>query len=161
MSFIIRDAVDADSAGVIRLIADIFDEYDGMVLNVDHEEPELRAPASSFERFWVLERAGEVCGSIACTHEGDHVELKKLYLAKGVRGQGWGSRLIRRVHRDVVRHTLRDGARGLRASRLRALVAHAGSQRPVAHDRVPIHEDGPHKTRPSIPPATVITWPVT
>jgi len=94
VSFIVRDAVDADSEGVIRLIGDIFDEYDGMILDVDREEPELRAPASSFERFWVLERGGAVCGSIACTHEGDHLELKKMYLAKGVRGQGWGRRFI-------------------------------------------------------------------
>ena len=92
--FIVRDAVDADSKGVIRLIADIFDEYEGMILDVDREEPELRALASSFERFWVLERGGEVCGCIACTHKGDHLELKKLYHAKGVRGRGLGSRLI-------------------------------------------------------------------
>jgi putative acetyltransferase len=106
---IVRDAVDADSEGVIRLIAEIFDEYEGMILDVDTEEPELRAPASSFERFWVLERDGAVCGSIACTRKGDHLELKKMYLAKGVRGQGWGRRFIELVE---------DHARAVGVSRI-------------------------------------------
>ena len=55
----LRPATDDDSAGVIALIARVFAEYPGCVLDVDREEPELRAPASSFDRFWVVEENEE------------------------------------------------------------------------------------------------------
>ena len=38
----LRAVVDGDSAGLIRLIAAVFAEYPGCVLDVDREEPELR-----------------------------------------------------------------------------------------------------------------------
>ena len=70
-----RPATDDDSAGVIDLIARVFAEYPGCVLDVDREEPELRTPASSFDRFWVVEENGTVVGCIACALHGDVVEL--------------------------------------------------------------------------------------
>ena len=89
---IIREARDDDSAGVIDLIARVYAEYPGNVLDVDVEEPELRAPASRFERFWVADRAGEVVGCVGLVvrdgEGGSVVELKKLYLAPSVRGSG-------------------------------------------------------------------------
>ena len=81
MEVLLREAVDADSAGVIALVARVFAEYPGCVLDVDGEEPDLRAPASSFDGFWVLEGDGEIVGSVALTiRDGDRVELRKLYL---------------------------------------------------------------------------------
>jgi putative acetyltransferase len=97
----LRDARDADAAGVIRLVADCFAEYPGCVLDVEREEPELLAPASSFERFWVLEADGEVVGCCGlATHAGEAgpvVELKKMYLRRDHRGAGLAERLAAKV----------------------------------------------------------------
>jgi putative acetyltransferase len=90
----IRTGIDADSGGVIRVIAGVFAEYEGCVLDVDSEEPELRTPASSFERFWVVESKGEIQGCIACVSRDGFVELKKLYLDASVRGGGFARTLV-------------------------------------------------------------------
>ena len=97
----LRDARDTDSAGVIALIARIFAEYPGCVLDVDREEPELRAPATLYDRFWVLDQDGEVLGCSACAMGSDIVELKKIYLDRRLRGEGWGRRLIERVEQEA------------------------------------------------------------
>lgn len=98
---VLRDARDDDSEGVIRLVAEVFAEYPGCVLDVEAEEPELLAPAASFDRFWVLEAEGEVVGTCACAvHERDGetvVELKKMYLRRDLRGQGHAERLAAKV----------------------------------------------------------------
>ena len=99
----LRPATDADAEAVIDLIARIFTEYPGCVLDVDGEEPELRTPASSFDRFWVAERDGAVVGCIACGRRGDLVELKKLYVDKDARGEGLARRLV-----DLVEQAARD-----------------------------------------------------
>lgn len=92
----IRAARDDDAAGVIALIAAVYAEYPGNVLDVEVEERGLLAPASSFERFWVLERDGQVVGCIAAVtrQPGRRLELKKCYVAPELRGQGWGRRLM-------------------------------------------------------------------
>jgi len=110
---IIREARDDDSAGVIDLIARVYAEYPGNVLDVDGEEPELRAPASRFERFWVADRAGEIVGCVALVTRdregGPVVELKKLYLAPSVRGSGLARELT-----DLVEGRAREvGARAI------------------------------------------------
>jgi len=97
----LRDARDTDSAGVIALIAGVFAEYPGCVLDVDLEEPELRAPATHYDRFWVLEQDGEIVGCSACSLSGRVVEMKKIYLDRCLRGQGWGRRLIERVEQEA------------------------------------------------------------
>jgi len=97
----LREARDTDSAGVIALIARVFAEYPGCVLDVDREEPGLRAPATHYDRFWVLEQGGEVVGCAACSIAGPVVEMKKIYLDRRLRGQGWGRRLIERVEREA------------------------------------------------------------
>lgn len=95
----IRPARDDDAAGIIRLIEAVFAEYPGNVLDVDGEEPGLRRPASSHDGFWVLEAGGEVLGCSALVlrtaDDGRTVgELKKIYLARSMRGRGFGRRLI-------------------------------------------------------------------
>ncbi len=96
----LRQARDEDSAGIIALIASCYAEYPPNVLDVDGEEPELRQPASKFAAFWVLvDEAERVFGSIALAPYPQRkvVELKKCYVAKTLRGQGWGRRLIEQV----------------------------------------------------------------
>jgi len=89
----IRPASDADSAGVIAVIAGVYAEYPGCVLDVDREEPALRTPASSFDRFWVVEEGGRVGGCVGVSL-GETAELKKLYLDAALRGKGLGRELI-------------------------------------------------------------------
>jgi len=98
---VVRPASDADAAGVIALIAGVFEEYPGCVLDVDREEPDLRAPASRFERFWVAEEGGAVVGCIACAARDGSMELKKLYVARAARRKGLGSRLVALVEDEA------------------------------------------------------------
>jgi putative acetyltransferase len=101
----LRRARNEDSEGVIDLIARVFAEYEGCVLDVDLEEPELRTPADSFTRLWVLVEGDRVlgCGGLVDCGEG-RVELKKLYLDPSVRGEGHAERfseLIEEYARSV------------------------------------------------------------
>lgn len=89
----IRPASDADSAGVIAVIARAYAEYPGCVLDVEREEPALKTPASSFDRFWVVEEGGRVGGCVGVSL-GETAELKKLYLDAALRGRGLGRELI-------------------------------------------------------------------
>jgi len=122
----IRPATDADSAGVIALIARVFSEFEGCVLDVDREEPGLRAPASTYDRFWVVEEDGAVVGCCACSLRPGVVELKKMYLDRAVRGHGLGRRLIELVE-AVARGT--DAACVELWSDTRFTVAHAVYER--------------------------------
>lgn len=117
----IRPATDADSAGVIGVIGRAYAEYPGCVLDVDREEPALKAPASSFDRFWVVEDEGQVAGCVALA-SGDPAELKKLYLDARLRGRGLGRRLIELVEQAA----LAGGSRGIELwSDTRFTTAHA------------------------------------
>lgn len=94
----LRPARNEDSEEVIALIARVFAEYEGCVLDVDLEEPELRTPGESFTRFWVFVRGEEIVGCGGLSDHGDGVvELKKLYLDPGVRGAGHARELAARV----------------------------------------------------------------
>ncbi len=98
-------ARDDDEAGLIALIGDVFTEYDGCVLDVDGEMPELRGIATWFAahdgRFWVAEsETGAVVGCVgiapAATEPGG-AELKKFYVAKDWRAIGVGRALWEHV----------------------------------------------------------------
>ena len=96
---ILREARDDDADGVIALVDRVYREYEGCVLDVDGEEPELRSPASSFDGFWVVEKDGEIVGScgyslVDTNHEERLFEIKKVYLDRMLRGQGIGRHLI-------------------------------------------------------------------
>ena len=102
----LRPARDDDADGVIALIAAVFAEYPGNVLDVDGEEPGLRAPASSYRGFWVVERDRRILGCAAHAWDPDHpagptLELKKIYLDRSLRGHGWGRRLIDAAEADA------------------------------------------------------------
>ncbi len=97
----VRPARDEDAAGLINLIGAVWSEYPGCVLDVDREEPDLRAIASAYEKrrgaFWcALDPAGALVGSAGLVPLGapDRFELKKLYVARSHRGTGLGSRLL-------------------------------------------------------------------
>ncbi len=101
----LRRARNADSDGVISLIARVFTEYEGCVLDVDLEEPELRNPVESFTRFWVLAREEEILGCGGLDDHGEGVvQLKKLYLDPSVRGGGYArviAQLVEKYARSV------------------------------------------------------------
>ena len=85
-------------------ITRIFLEYPGCVLDVDKEEPDLRTPASSFDRFWVADRDGAVLACIACALKDDVAELKKLYVDRSVRGEGVARELVALVEQEARGH---------------------------------------------------------
>jgi putative acetyltransferase len=103
----IREALDSDSERLIRLIAEVFAEYPGCVLDVDGEMPQLRRPASAFAewggRLWVAERGDLIEGCVGFTAQGSVAELKHLYVASRARGRGLGGRLCELVEKEAAR----------------------------------------------------------
>ena len=105
---LIRPAVDADGAGIARLIAAVFGEYDGCPF-VLAEFPELAAPASHYEkrggRLFVAEQDGTIVGSFAVSSpDGDGVfEINKVYLDRDQRGSGLAHRLYDTAIDEVTR----------------------------------------------------------
>lgn len=98
MDAFLRRIEDRDGPDLIRLLGGVFAEYPGCVLDVDAEEPWLRAPASALERGWVVEHEGHARGCIALTTREDGVVmLRKCYLDARLRGRGWGRRLVQQV----------------------------------------------------------------
>ena len=107
----IRPAVDADGAGIARLIAAVFDEYDGCPF-VIAEFPELAAPASHYEkrggRLFVAEDKGAIVGTFAISSpdEDGVFEINKVYLDREWRGSGLAQELYATAIEEVCR---RDG----------------------------------------------------
>ena len=99
----IRPATDGDSAAIIALIEGVFSEYEGCVMDLDGIDVDLLTPASSLDRFWVIEEDGAIVGTGACTFHGDHVELKKMYLDGAHRGRGHARTLV-----ELVEQTARE-----------------------------------------------------
>lgn len=104
---IVREASDDDAEHVIALIREVYDEFQGCVLLVDEEEPELKAPATAFKklggRFWVAECRGRICGTIALTPTDAPriARLGKLYVSDAARGRGLGETLCQLVERTA------------------------------------------------------------
>lgn len=102
----LRPVSDADADAIIELIGTVWAEYPGVILDVDAEEPWMRAPASYYEQageLWVVPspRSG---GLLACVGWRPHpggAELKSLYVSADARRQGWGSRLVHFIERRV------------------------------------------------------------
>ena len=110
---LLRPARDEDGDDLIRIMASAYAEYEGCVLDVDREEPDLRAIATAFAArsggFWVAERRGRPVG-MAGGHpvapsdgRGTAWELKKLYVDRSARGAGLGTRLVGLVEGAAVR----------------------------------------------------------
>ncbi|MEO1224058.1 MAG: GNAT family N-acetyltransferase [Pseudomonadota bacterium] len=97
-----RSARNDDADDLIALIGGCFAEYQGCILDVDGEIPELRRIASYAERrggaFWSVERNSVVVACVgAMPAAGGGVELVKLYVRADQRGNGLGRRLIGQV----------------------------------------------------------------
>ncbi len=108
----LRQATDADSPGIIALIDRCFRDYENCILDVEHEEPALLTPSTSFDGFWVVLDDGQVVGTIACADRRDAddvpiVELKKLYLHPRTRGRGIASVLVALIEERGRRHGMR------------------------------------------------------
>ncbi len=96
---VLRAARDADGPGVIAVVAAVYAEYPGCVLDVEAEAPELKAPASAYARrsgrFWVAAVEAQILGCVACTPAPrDGLEMEKLYVARAARRYGLGTRLL-------------------------------------------------------------------
>jgi len=107
----VRPATDDDAPGLIVLVGTCFAEFEGCVLDTEHEMAHLRAVASHFSavsgRVWVAEAAGGVVGSVACRPMAEGggdvaLHLQLLYVAAGARRRGLGSRLVSLVEREAL-----------------------------------------------------------
>lgn len=99
----LRPGRDNDGEGFVRLITDCWSEYPGCIMDLDGENPELRALASYFTAhggaLWAAEDGGEIVGMVA-THPLDEPvewELCRMYVAAGLRGSGLAHRLAEAV----------------------------------------------------------------
>lgn len=99
----IRLALDSDSRALRALIRRIFADYPNCVLDVEHEERDLLAIRSAFERkfgtIWVVEAEGEVvgCGGVVRGKDDALAEVRKLYVQQEHRRMGIARRLCDRI----------------------------------------------------------------
>ena len=95
-----RPVTQADTNAVIRLIGEVWAEYD-CVLDTDIEEKHLLDPGTYFRSrggdFWVVEEDGRIVATVAVMFEDGVPELKSLYVAREGRRKGLGERLTRMV----------------------------------------------------------------
>ena len=101
MNVVIRSVRDKDADGLIRLIDVCWSAYEGCVLDVDAEEPQLRAMWSYFDarggEYWVAEDedgAVVAAGGWAPATDPDGIEIHKLYVLAALRRQGIARRLV-------------------------------------------------------------------
>lgn len=127
---VIREARDDDSRGICEVIKGCFEEYPGCFFEMS-EMPELLSPRTSARavsgRMWVAEDDGQV-GAVAgvAPSAGGLFELKKLYVAAGLRRRGLARMLISLVENFAREH----GARGVHLwSDTRFATAHAVYER--------------------------------
>lgn len=100
-SFTIRPYEPEDRPGVINAIKSVYDEY-RYEIDFDTFDRDLADILSAYQdsggEFWVLTEEATVVGMIGVIPtEGDTCELRRLYLIKSYRGQGWGSKLVQRL----------------------------------------------------------------
>jgi GNAT superfamily N-acetyltransferase len=97
----LRPVRDDDGPALERLITGCWAEYPGCVMDVDNEEPWLRAPATAYaEKGGALWVTGDLQACVGIRPLADRVaELKSLYVAAPARRGGLGRRLVRRAER--------------------------------------------------------------
>ena len=101
MSAAIRPVRDHDADGLIRLIDACWSAYEGCILDVDAEEPQLRAMRSHFDalggEYWVVEdEDGRIAagGGWAPAIDPAGAEIHKLYVLAELRRRGIARRLV-------------------------------------------------------------------
>ena len=95
----IRPGRDADAEGFIALIGTCWSMYPGVKLDVDGEEPHLRALATHYAEqggaLWAAERDGAIAGMIATRPlDSGTWEICKVYVAPDLHGTGLGHALL-------------------------------------------------------------------
>ena len=113
--FVLREVADTDSAALIDLIGTCFAEYPGCVLDVDGEEPWLRAPATAYRAMngalWVYTRGARgpvvACGAIKYG-DGECAEVKSVYVAPAARRRGFARALCQLIE-DAARAAGKTG----------------------------------------------------
>ncbi len=103
---VLRAARDADGPGVIAVVAAVYAEYPGCILDVKTEVPELKAPASAYARrsgrFWIAAEEARILGCVACRPAPERgLEMEKLYVARAARRYGLGTRLLDLVEAEA------------------------------------------------------------
>ena len=96
---VLRAGRDDDAAGFIALVGACWAEYPGNILDVDGENPELRALATYYATaggaLWAVEHHGAIAGMLATKPIGDDVwELCKVYTTPALRGTGMAQTMI-------------------------------------------------------------------
>lgn len=96
----IREGADSDAEGFIRLIGEAWAEYPNCILDVDGENPELRALVTHFGKVggavWTADQGGEVVGMVAVRPLGsDNAwEICRVYVRRDQRGTGLAHQLL-------------------------------------------------------------------
>jgi GNAT superfamily N-acetyltransferase len=107
----LRRALDADAEAMIDLIARVFAEYDGVVLDTETEWPHLLRPASAFADWggmlWVAEAGDALVACGGYSTEGENAELHHLYVDAGHRRRGIAARLCEVIEEDARRRGFR------------------------------------------------------
>jgi GNAT superfamily N-acetyltransferase len=102
---IVRPVEPRDHADIIELIRSIYDDYENMVLEVEHEAPHYLQPGDYFRSragdFWVVERDGLIVATVAMSVVGTMAELFCLYVRQSDRRQGLGRMLVEMVRREA------------------------------------------------------------
>jgi ribosomal protein S18 acetylase RimI-like enzyme len=112
-AWLLRPGRDDDAADFIALVGAAWAEYPGAGLDVDGENPELRALASYFAQaggaLWAHESNGRVDAMIGTKPLGDDVwELCKVYVAPARRGTGLAAALMQTAESHARAHGARD-----------------------------------------------------
>jgi putative acetyltransferase len=106
---LVRDGLDSDGDGLVALVGGCFAEYEGCVLDTEHEMPHLLRVASHFAatggRVWVAEAGGVVVGSVGCRplSAPRGLELQMLYVAAPWRRRGLGAGFVAMVENEARR----------------------------------------------------------
>jgi GNAT superfamily N-acetyltransferase len=95
----IRIGQDADADAFIALIGACWDQYPGLVLDIDTEMPELRALATYYAgkggALWAAEVDGRIVGMVAARpHDAGAWEICRVYVLPSLHGSGLGQRLL-------------------------------------------------------------------
>ena len=99
MPFRLRPATNDDRAAVEQVVFGVLAEY-GLAPDPDGTDADLRDLEASYHATGgcfdvLLDDAGKVIGTVAVARVSESAgELRKMYLARSARGQGWGRRML-------------------------------------------------------------------
>ncbi|TNE61562.1 MAG: GNAT family N-acetyltransferase [Alphaproteobacteria bacterium] len=98
--FSLRAVADTDADGLITLIGNCFGEYEGVYLEPDGLDSDLRAYASYLADIkgagYIIEKNGEIVAVVSCAPIGaGRWQLKRIYLGQALRGTGLGPKLLK------------------------------------------------------------------